>query len=296
MDLLEELETRVLCGDGAIGTLLLAEGVPLERCFEELCVSEPDRIQAIHEQYIGAGARVIETNTFGANAVRLARFGMEKRVAEINRTAVRVARKAASGKNVYVAGSIGPLGISGDEAAARGIDRAQCFREQISALLEGGVELIFFETFMDFEEIEIALRAKRELSDLTEICSFACGPDARLSSRMLLAAAFAKLRECGAKIIGVNCLNGPDGMLQLLQSLPAQPVLAAYPTAGAPEFREGTYVYPTAPDAFARAALDMVAAGARLIGGCCGTTPKHIAALAAAIAALPPLRRFARHV
>src|ERR671918_94095 len=104
MDFLDELQTRALCGDGAMGTLLLADGVPLERCFEELCVSEPDRIRTIHEQYIGAGARVIETNTFGANAVRLARFGMENRVAEINRAAVQVARQAASNKNIYVAG------------------------------------------------------------------------------------------------------------------------------------------------------------------------------------------------
>ncbi len=151
MDLLDELQTRVLCGDGAIGTLLLEAGIPLERCFEELCVTEPDRIETIHQQYIGAGARVIETNTFGANAVRLERFGLEGRVAEINRAAAQIAAKTAQGKNVYVAGSVGPLGISGEEAAARGIDRAQCFREQIGALLEGGAQLIFFETFMDFE-------------------------------------------------------------------------------------------------------------------------------------------------
>ena len=271
MDFLDELEARVLCGDGAIGTLLLADGVPLERCFEELCVSEPDRLRAIHEQYIGAGARVIETNTFGANAVRLERFGLEGRVTEINRAAVQVAKKAASGRNVYVAGSVGPLGISADEASARGIDRQECFREQISALLEGGVQLLFFETFMDFAEIEIAFRAKKELSDIPEICSLACGPEARLRSGMLLADAFGRLRELGAKMVGVNCMNDPDATMQLLQHLPSQQLLAAYPTA---------------PDSFAWSAREMVAAGARLIGGCCGTTPKHIAAMAAAIADL----------
>lgn len=286
MDLLDEIEARVLCGDGAIGTLLLAEGVPLERCFEELCVSEPDRIRRIHEQYIGAGARVIETNTFGANAVRLERFGMEGRVAEINRAAAQLAKKAAGGKNVYVAGSVGPLGISANEATTRGIDRTHCFREQISALLDGGVQVIFFETFMDFAEIEIAFRAKKEMSDIPEICSFACPPEARLGSGMLLADAFAKSRELGAKIVGVNCLNDPDGMLLLLRRLPAQQLLAAYPTAGHPQYQEGTYVYPTPPDSFARSAREMVAAGARLIGGCCGTTPNHIAAMAAAIADL----------
>ena len=240
MDLLDELQTRVLCGDGAIGTLLIEAGIPLERCFEELCVSEPDRIEKIHEQYIGAGARVIETNTFGANAVRLERFGFEGRVAEINRAAAQLAAKAAKGKDVYVAGSVGPLGISGDEAAARGIDRAHCFREQITALLEGGADLIFFETFMDFEEMEIALRARQEIDDGLAICSFACAPEGRLSSGMMLVDAFAKLRASGAKMLGVNCMsvNGPNGMVQLLQRVPGDYLLAAYPSAGYPKYHE----------------------------------------------------------
>ena len=286
MDFLDELETRVLCGDGATGTLLLDDGIPLERCFEELCLSEPDRIQRIHEQYIGAGARVIESNTFGANAVRLARFGLEGCVAEINRAAVRVAKKAAGGRNVYVAGSVGPLGLGAEEAMARGIDPAQCFREQISALLEAGVDIIFFETFMDFVEMEVAVRAKKEVSDIPEICSFACPPEARLDSGMLLADALGKLRALDVKVIGVNCMNDPDDTLQLLRRLPAQELLAAYPTAGRPQNHEGSYVYPTTPDTFARTARELVATGARLIGGCCGTTPNHIAAMAAEIADL----------
>jgi homocysteine S-methyltransferase len=289
MDLVDELEARVLCGDGAMGTLLLAEGIPLKRCFEELCVSEPDRIRTIHEQYVGAGARVIETNTFGANAVRLERFGMENRVAEINQAAARVAKKAANGKDVYVAGSVGPLGISADEAAARGIDRAHCFREQISALLDAGVELIFFETFMDFAEMEIAFRAKKELSDVAEICSFSCGPEGRISSGVRLVDAFTLLREQGAKIVGVNCMNGPGGMVQLLERVPAEFLLAAYPNAGYPKYHEGRFVYHIAPDYFAQTAREMVAEGARLIGGCCGTNPTHIAAIAEAIAGLHPV-------
>src|SRR5437588_6258060 len=158
MDLLAELGERLVCGDGAMGTLLLDRGVPVDRCLEELCVSDPNRIRAVHEEYVAAGARVIETNTFGANAVRLSRFGFENRVAEINKAAVEIARQAARGKNVCVAGSVGPLGISAHEAEERRIDRAECFREQIAALLEADVDLIFFETFMNFEEIEIALR------------------------------------------------------------------------------------------------------------------------------------------
>jgi methionine synthase / methylenetetrahydrofolate reductase(NADPH) len=288
MDLLDELQTRVLCGDGAMGTLLIEAGIPLDRCFEELCVSEPDRIEKIHEQYIGAGARVVETNTFGANAVRLKRFGFEGRVAEINRAAAQIAAKAAKGKDVYVAGSVGPLGISGGEAAARGIDRAQCFREQVTALLEGGADLIFFETFMDFEEMEIALRARQEVDGGLAICSFACAPEGKLLSGMMLVEAFAKLRASGAKMLGVNCMsiNGPHGMVQLLQRVPGDYLLAAYPSAGSPKYHDGRFIYQTAPDCFAQSAREMVAEGARLIGGCCGTNPTHIAAIAVAIANL----------
>ncbi len=289
MELLEELESRIVCGDGAMGTLLLDRGLPVDHCLEELSVSEPDRIRAIHEEYIAAGARVIETNTFGANAVRLSRFGFENRVVEINKAAARIARKAAHGKDVCVAGSVGPLGISANEAEERGIDRAECFREQIAALLEAEVDLIFFETFMTFEEMEIALRARPQ-SDCTVLSLFACEPEGRLQSGMPLVDAFAHCRELGAAIVGANCLNGPHAMVQLLQRLPADNLLAAYPNAGYPRYTEGRYVYPTDPDYFANAACEMAAQGARLIGGCCGTTPAHIAAVAKAIANLTPVR------
>ena len=272
-----------------MGTLLLDAGISLECCFEELCVKEPERIETIHQQYIGAGARVIETNTFGANAVRLERFGLEGRVPEINRAAGQLAARTARGKGVYVAGSVGPLGISADEAAVRGIDRSRCFREQISALLEGGVDLIFLETFIDFEEMQIALLARKEINDGLTICSFACAPEGRLSSGMLLVDGFAKLRDLGAQIVGVNCMNDPHGTLQLLQKVPAEYVLSAYPNAGHPKYHEGRFIYHTAPDYFAQAAREMVAEGARLIGGCCGTNLKHIAAITAAIANLQPV-------
>jgi methionine synthase / methylenetetrahydrofolate reductase(NADPH) len=290
MGLLDELEARVLCGDGAMGTLLMAAGMPLERCFEELCVSDPDRIRTIHQQYISAGARVIETNTFGANALRLARFGMEGRVAEINRAGVRVAKEAAQGKNVYVAGSVGPLGINADEAAARGIDRSQRFREQISALLEGGVDAIFFETFMDVTEMEMALCVKKELSDLPAICSFACAVNGRLPSGMPLTHALATLREQGAKVSGLNCMNGPDDTVELLRNLPGDFLLAAYPSAGQPRHKNGGLTYNATPKDFAEATHEMIAQGVRLIGGCCGTNQSHIAAMAAAIRDLPSTR------
>jgi len=283
MDLLDELETRVVCGDGAMGTLLLNAGVPIERCFEELCVSEPGRIQKIHEDYIAAGAQAIETNTFGANAVRLGRFGMENRVREINQAAVAVAKSAAENKDVCIAGSVGPLGITIEEAAARGIDRVLCFREQITALLDAGVDVIFCETFTDLEEMEIALRAKNVVGDTPEICSFACTPDGRLRCGTKLVDAFARLREKGAKIFGVNCMNDPREMAALLQHVGAEGPLAVYPTAGNPRRKNGRLAYDVTPESFAKFSLALIAKGARLVGGCCGTTPAHIAVLATMI-------------
>jgi methionine synthase / methylenetetrahydrofolate reductase(NADPH) len=295
MDLLEELQLRIVCGDGAMGTLLLDRGVPVDRCLEELCVSEPDRIRAIHDEYVAAGARVIETNTFGANAVRLARFGFEHRIAEINKAAVRIAQRAARGRNVCVAGSVGPLGISANEAEERRIDRGAIFREQIAALIEADVDLIFLETFMNFEEMEIALRASPK-SDRVIVSLFACEPEGRLQSGLPLVDAFARCRELGAQIVGANCLNGPHAMVQLLEKLPACDLLAAYPNAGYPRYTEGHYVYPTDPNYFATAAREIAAQGARLIGGCCGTTPAHIAAVAQALREFRPARTKARWV
>ena len=289
MNLLEELKTRIVCGDGAIGTLLLDRGVAVDRCLEELCLSEPDRVRAIHEEYIAAGARLIETNTFGANAMRLARFGLEARATEINRAAVRIALQAARGKEVAVAGSVGPLDISANEAEERGIDRSSVYREQIAALIEAGAEILFFETFTNIDEMEIALRAMPRSGCLV-VTLFACEPEARLQSGMLLVDAFARVRALGAHVVGANCLNGPHAMVQLLQKLPAPEPLAAYANAGYPRYTEGRYVYPTAPEYFAATAREMVAQGAGLIGGCCGTTPSHIAAMAKAIANLEPVR------
>ena len=289
MGLLDELQERIVCGDGAMGTLLLDQGVPVDRCLEELCVSDPDRVRAVHERYVAAGARVIETNTFGGNAARLARFGLESRVAEINTAAARLAAEAARGKNVCVAGSVGPLGLSESDALERGIDRAACFREQITALLDGGVHVLFFETFLSFEEMEIALEAK-PASDALVVTLFACEPEGRLQSGMRVLDAFARAKELGADIVGANCMNGPHAMVQLLEKIPAGEPLAAYANAGYPRYTEGRYVYPTAPDYFGKTAGEMVAQGARLIGGCCGTTPAHIAALSKAVADLKPVR------
>ncbi len=291
MDILDELQNRLVCGDGAMGTMLLDGGVPLERCLEELCLSEPDQVREIHEAYVSAGAQVIETNTFGGNRVRLDRFGLGEKTHEINAAAARLARNAAQGKDVCVAGSIGPLGISDDEAQTRGIDRAGVFREQLVGLLDGGVNAIFLETFLDSEELELALRTKLELSDLPTLCSLACESEGRLPSGLTIVEAFQRLKEIGADVVGVNCLNGPQATVHLLERVPLEFLISAFPNAGYPQYHDGRFIYHTSPEYFAKMTREMAAQGARLIGGCCGTTPRSIAAIAATLAELKPIRQ-----
>src|ERR1044071_806968 len=242
MDLLDELQGRLVCGDGAMGTMLLDDGVPLERCLEELCLSEPERVSKVHDAYVAVGAEVIETNTFGANRVRLDRFGFGEQTREINASAAQLALKAATAKDVCVAGSVGPLGITADDAETRGIDRLAVFEEQISGLLDGGAHAIFLETFLDYEEIEIALKAKMSLSKVPAICSFASEQEGRLPSGLTLVEAFRKLRALGADVVGVNCLNGPQAMVHLLERLPVEFPLSAYPNAGYPQYHEGRFI------------------------------------------------------
>jgi methionine synthase / methylenetetrahydrofolate reductase(NADPH) len=290
VDLLDELQHRLVCGDGAMGTMLLDDGVPLERCLEELCISDPERVSKIHQAYVAAGARVIETNTFGASRVRLERFGLGERTHEINAAAAGLAQQAVQGNDVCVAGSVGPLGITADEASSQGLDRATVFAEQVSGLLDGGADAIFFETFLDHEELEVALRAKMDLSKAPTICSLACESEGRLSSGLTLTEAFVRLTALGADVVGVNCLNGPQATVHLLERIPLKFLISAYPNAGYPKYHDGRFIYYTSPDYFAKMAREMAGQGARLIGGCCGTTPRTIAAMAAALAEIEPVR------
>ena len=280
MDFLDELQQRILPGDGAMGTALLAAGAPDGACLEELCVSQPEAVRAVHAAAIAAGARVIRTNTFGANAVRLARHGHG--VSEINWSAAQLAKDAAKGTGVHVAGSVGPLGISAGEAAARGIDREEVFMEQIGALLDGGARVIFLETFLDLEELLLAVQVKHALHHCPVIASLACPDDGRLPGGATLAEAFAKLRAADADVVGINCVNGPAAAVRLLENVADEGPRVAFPSAGLPVQR----VWPATPADFARAVPLLAAQGVRLIGGCCGTRPEHVAAIAAALAAL----------
>jgi methionine synthase I (cobalamin-dependent) len=234
---------------------------------------------------------VIETNSFGANAVRLEKYGLAERVAELNRSAVQLARNCAEGKDVYVAASVGPLGVSADQAREAGIDRKAVFAEQISALLDGGVNLVLFETFTDLDELLLALAVKQSLDGCPVVCSLACSDEGRLPSGIPLVDAFARLRAAKADIVGVNCVNGPQAMLRLFEQIPAEGLISALPNAGYPRYHEGRYVYSTEPEYFAQAARQLAQQGAKLIGGCCGIHPGHIRAMAAALKELAPVTR-----
>ncbi len=285
MDFLDELQHRILPGDGAMGTALMTAGVPGEACFEELCVSAPERVAEVHAQAIGAGARLIRTNTFGANAVRLARHGHGHRVGEINWSAAQLAKDAARGTGAYVAGSVGPLGISAAEAEARGIDRQEAFTEQLGALLDGGARVIFLETFLDLEELLLAVQVKHALHHCPVIASLACPDGGRLPDGTTLAEAFTKLRAAEADVVGINCVNGPAAAVRLLENVGDNGPLAAFPNAGLPARRGAGLVWPATAEDFAQAAGQLAKQGVRLIGGCCGTGPAHLAAIAEVLAA-----------
>jgi homocysteine S-methyltransferase len=289
-DFLTALNDGVLCGDGAMGTLLAEHGIPSGSCFEELCLERPELILEIHSEYLAAGASVITTNSFGANAQKLASFALESKTAEINRRAASLAREAVmeAGKQSWVAGSVGPLGVSGSEAEARGIDREALFREQIAALLDGGCDLILLETFQDPEELLLALQIAKSLGTRPVITLIASPESGRLPGGAWVGDVLETLGNEGADLVGLNCVNGPQAMLRLVEKIAPTRPLAVFPNAGRPFYQEGRISYGTTPEYFADLGRRMVESGAALVGGCCGTSPQHIKALSAALKALKP--------
>jgi homocysteine S-methyltransferase len=286
MDFLEQLHATVLLGDGAMGTRLFELGIDPSRCLEELCASAPDAVRGIHDGYIAAGARLIRTNSFGANAVRLALTGNQNRVNEINWSAAKLARLCVKGKHVYVAGSVGPLGMPAEVAKSKGMDRESMFREQLGALLDGGVDVIFFEAFVDVDELALALRVKQSLHHCPAICSMACSADGNLPSGQSIEDALRMLRGLEADVVGINCINGPDTALDLLPRITSDTPISVFPSAGLPQSVDGRVAYEATAADFAAAARRLAEGGARLIGGCCGTGPAHIASMASALAGM----------
>jgi methionine synthase / methylenetetrahydrofolate reductase(NADPH) len=287
---LERVRGEVLVGDGAIGTMLYAKGVSLEANFEHLNLVRPELVLELHSEYLDAGAQVIETNTFGANFVKLSAIGLGGKVAEINRQGALIARRAAAGRDAFVAGSIGPLGRGKGELTPA--EAEECFRIQAEALAEGGVDLLILETFGELEELEWAVRAAKQ-TGLPVVSSLAFGEGSRLSGGIAAEDAVLRLVAAGADLVGANCGAGPLELLATLKRIAAvvELPLAAYPNSGFPEYVDGRYIYRTTPDYFAGMAQEMVAAGASLVGGCCGTTPEQVREVAHRLRGLRPVPR-----
>ena len=293
-DFLEALESQIVLGDGAMGTLLHERGLPADQCVEGLVLSDPDRIEKIHREYLDAGACVIKTNSYGANARKLAHHGLESRVAEINWKSVQIAKTAAGKADVWIAGSVGPLGLSAEEATSGGVDRESLFRQQIGALLDGGANLIFLETFHDLSELLSALYVVQSLHHCPVVCSMLYSEDGHAPDGTSIAACVEVLVKKGVHVVGANCAVGPQGMLQVIPKFPRPKgvAISAYPNATRAQYFEGRYHFMAYPDYFAERGLELVKMGVRLIGGCCGTTPTHIAALKKLLPVKPPAATF----
>src|SRR5437870_1600543 len=281
--LLERLARGPLLADGAMGTLLNQRGVEFEACFDELNLSRPGLIESIHRDYLAAGAELLETNTFGANAMRLTAHNLEEKVRLIARQGVKIARAAREivGVNAFVAGSIGPLGKALEPFGHISIAEAErYFRASVEGLLEGGCDCLILETFQDLNEALAALRAARRVTlDLPIVAQMTYGQDGKTLYGHTPALAVKALKQAGADVVGLNCGVGAQATVEVLEEVLAAadgtPV-SAMPNAGLPQFVEGRFLYLASPEYFGEFAARAVAMGVRLVGGCCGTTPAHI--------------------
>jgi len=279
-DLLARLKTSAVLCDGAMGTLLYSKGIFINRCYDELNLSQPDLIRALHHEYFQAGAEIIETNTFGGNSFRLERHGLGGKVREINAAGARLAKEAAKSFDGWVAGSVGPLGVRIEPLGKTSFQEAKdSFREQIAALLEGGVDVLILETFGYLEELHQALLAAKELSPkVPVIAQVTVDEEANCLDGSTPETFAPRLEEWGADVIGCNCSVGPVAMLEAMERVRAATSLpiSAQPNAGIPRSVEGRNIYLCSPEYMASYARKFVAAGVKLVGGCCGTTPEHI--------------------
>ncbi len=283
---------RAHVADGAMGTMLYERGVFLNVCYDELNVRQPELVRAIHREYVEAGAELLETNTFGANPVKLAGHGLADATERINAAAARLAREAAAGR-ALVLGAIGPLGLRLEPFGETGVEEARAgFRRQVAGLVEGGVDGFLLETFSDVNEVAAALRAVRDLSDLPVLAQMTVG-EAGVTAYGTAPAVFGpELEALGADAVGVNCSVGPQGVLEAVEALAAavRVPITALPNAGLPRDVGGRKMYLASPEYFASYARRIVEAGARVVGGCCGTTPAHIRATAAFVQSVSPRR------
>ncbi|MBN2184579.1 MAG: bifunctional homocysteine S-methyltransferase/methylenetetrahydrofolate reductase [Candidatus Krumholzibacteriota bacterium] len=289
---LDLLRQGVVLFDGAIGTELYAHGVFINRCFDEINLSNPSLVESIHGEYVQAGADVIETNTFGANRAKLKLHGLDSKLEEINVQGARLARKASSRK-ALVAGSMGPLGIKIEPWGPTSNEEAvEFFAEQARALLEGGVDLFILETFSDLNEIHQAVRGIKKISDLPVIAQMTLQKDG-LGLFGTEPGEFAlRLTEWGADVVGVNCSVGPRITLEAIEKMAStvETYLSAQPNAGIPQNVDGRNIYMVSPEYMAEYSMRFVKAGASVVGGCCGTTPEHIRAMRNALSSVKPAK------
>lgn len=293
MNVLDRLSTETILADGAMGTMLHAHGVGFDKCFDELNLTHPSVVAEIHRSYIEAGAQLIITNTFGANRFKLAKHGLQDHVLQINRASVDLAKRvvSASFRDVLVAGDVGPLGVRIAPFGRVQPEQARAaFAEQIQALADAGADLIVIETFSDLYEIREAIRAAKEVSALPVIASVTFTRDDRTvlgDDPMKVARA---LHEEGADVIGVNCSGGPAQLARILKQMSQAVPSARFwvkPNAGWPEQMGGRIMYPADAEYFGEYALSFREMGACIVGGCCGTTPQHIAAMRKALQTSP---------
>ena len=287
---LDAIDERVLVCDGAMGTMLYSRGIFVNRCYDGLNLTDADTVAEVHQDYVRAGADVIETNTFGANRLKLRSFGLSDRSRDINVEGARLARAAARNQ-AYVAGAIGPLGVRLEPWGKMSTDEAEAyFREQAQALLDGGVDVFILETFRDLNELSAALAAVRSICPLPVVAQATIEDDGNSLDGTPPEEFGPRLAELGADVVGVNCSIGPAPMLETVERLAAKTAgrLSAQPNAGRPRDIEGRNIYLTSPEYMASYARRFIAQGVRLVGGCCGTTPEHIRQMKLAVQALKP--------
>lgn len=287
---LDALDARVLVSDGAMGTMLYARGIFLNRCFDELNLTQPDLVAEVHAAYARAGADVLETNTFGANPFKLTNFGLAGQLRMINVAGARIAKRAARA-GAWVAGSMGPLGVRIEPWGRTGTDEAEAaFREQAEALVEGGVDLFILETFRDLNELKAAIRAVKSVCGLPVVAQMTTEDDGNSLDGTPPDTFAPELERAGADCIGVNCSVGPAAMLETIEAMSrlTRCRLSAQPNAGRPRDVDGRNLYLCSPEYMAMYARRFITAGVRLVGGCCGTTPDHVRQIVAAVRTMAP--------
>lgn len=289
-------ENDVLVADGAMGTMLYSKGIFINRCFDELNITNPKMVQDIHRSYIDSGADLIETNTFGGNWYKLMPHGLEKKLYKINYLGARLAREVA-GNQVYVAGSIGPLGRAVEPIGqVRTSEALEIFKQQALPLLEGEVDLFILETFNDLQSLKIAVAAVRSLCDKPVIASLSFTDESRTVYGVTPRQAVQELNDLDIDVVGVNCSSGPQPIFEAIEQMVpfTTKKLSAMPNAGTPRMIEGRLFYLASPEYFAEYAKRFIQTGVSIVGGCCGTTPEHIRAIKSAVKALRPVRDVAK--